>query len=38
MLNASYKVLGIGRAYNATATYRWYWTTDFGGYLDATLS
>jgi uncharacterized protein YkwD len=38
MLNASYKVMGIGRAYNAAATYRWYWTTDFGGYVDATLS
>jgi len=38
MLSASYKVMGIGRAYNAAATYRWYWTTDFGGYVDATLS
>src|SRR6185436_11584482 len=31
MLNASYKVIGIGRAYNAASPYRWYWTTDFGG-------
>ncbi len=38
MLNSSYKVLGIGRAYGASATYRWYWTTDFGGYVDQTLS
>jgi len=38
MLNPSYQVLGIGRAYNAGATYRWYWTTDFGGYVDQTLT
>src|SRR5690242_20450106 len=30
MLNASYVVIGIGRAYSSTATYGWYWTTDFG--------
>lgn len=35
MLNASYKVIGIGRAYGAASTYRWYWTTDFGGYDDS---
>jgi uncharacterized protein YkwD len=33
MLNSNYKVIGIGRAYNANATYDWYWTTDFGGYV-----
>lgn len=38
ILNASYVVIGIGVAYNATSTYGWYWTTDFGGYLDATIS
>ena len=38
MLNASYKVIGIGRAYGASSTYHWYWTTDFGGYVDQTLS
>jgi uncharacterized protein YkwD len=37
MLSASYKVIGIGRAYNAAAPYRWYWTTDFGGYVDRTI-
>ena len=37
MLNASYTVIGIGRAYNASAAYRWYWTTDFGGYADQTV-
>jgi uncharacterized protein YkwD len=31
MLNPNYKVIGIGRAYNANSTYKWYWTTDFGG-------
>jgi uncharacterized protein YkwD len=37
MLSPSYTVIGIGRAYNAAATYRWYWTTDFGGYADQTV-
>lgn len=36
MLNPNYKVIGIGRAYGAGSTYRWYWTTDFGGYVDQT--
>jgi uncharacterized protein YkwD len=30
MLTASYKVIGISRSYSATATYGWYWNTDFG--------
>ncbi len=37
MLNASYTVMGIGRAYSPFATYRNYWTTDFGGYADRTI-
>jgi len=37
MLNQSYVVIGIGRAANSSSTYRYYWTTDFGGYLDATI-
>lgn len=37
MLNSSYRVIGIGRAYNEFAPYRWYWTTDFGGYADRTI-
>ena len=37
MLNANYKVIGIGRAYSATSTYKNYWTTDFGGYVDRTI-
>lgn len=36
MLNPSYKVIGIGRANNPSAAYRWYWTTDFGGVVDST--
>ena len=30
MLNGDYTVIGIGRAFNANATYGWYWTTNFG--------
>lgn len=37
MLNSNYKVIGIGRAFNANSDYKWYWTTDFGGYLDQTI-
>jgi uncharacterized protein YkwD len=37
MLNANYLVIGIGRAYDASSAYGWYWTTDFGGYIDAVL-
>ena len=37
MLNPNYTVIGIGKAYNANATYRHYWTTDFGGYSDRTI-
>jgi len=37
MLNPSFVVIGIGRAFNIASTYQWYWTTDFGGFLDATI-
>jgi uncharacterized protein YkwD len=37
MLNANYTVMGIGRAYSATSSYKYYWTTDFGGYVDRTI-
>jgi uncharacterized protein YkwD len=37
MLSSSYKVIGIGRAYNSASAYKWYWTTDFGGYVDRTI-
>ncbi|MEM2980342.1 MAG: CAP domain-containing protein [Thermoproteota archaeon] len=35
MLNPNFKVIGIGLAYSASSTYKWYWTTDFGGYDDS---
>jgi uncharacterized protein YkwD len=38
MLNANYKVIGIGRAQNSSSTYNWYWTTDFGGTVDTTIN
>jgi uncharacterized protein YkwD/chitodextrinase len=34
MLNPSFTAIGIGRTYNANSSYRWYWVTDFGGYVD----
>lgn len=37
MLSASYKVIGIGRAYKANTMLGWYWTTDFGGTVDRTI-
>lgn len=37
MLSTSYRVIGIGRAYASTSSYKWYWTTDFGGYVDRTI-
>jgi uncharacterized protein YkwD len=38
MLGASYKVIGIARAYDASSPYGWYWTTDFGGIVDETIT
>ncbi len=38
MLNPSFKVIGIGRAYSASSTYGWYWATDFGGVVDAVIT
>lgn len=37
MLNPSHKVIGIGRAFGSGSNFRWYWTTDFGNIVDATL-
>ncbi|MBL8186471.1 MAG: hypothetical protein JNK38_00605 [Acidobacteria bacterium] len=37
MLNPNFNVLGISRAYSATTTYKWYWTTNFGGFADTLL-
>jgi uncharacterized protein YkwD len=36
MLNATYKQIGIARAYTANSTYGWYWVTDFGLVNDGT--
>lgn len=38
MLNPNYKVIGIGRVANLSSTYRYYWTTGFGGYVDQVIS
>jgi len=37
MLSSTYKVIGISRSYSATSTYKWYWNTGFGGYVDASV-
>ena len=37
MLSATFTAIGIGRGYDASSTYDWYWTTDFGGIFDAGL-
>ena len=37
MLNPNFKVLGIGRVVNTSAYYWFYWTTDFGGVVDAVI-
>lgn len=34
MLSVNYNAIGIGRAYVAGSPYGWYWTTDFGSYVD----
>jgi len=38
MLNPSYVVLGIGRAYGPGTVFGWFWTTNFGGFLDRTIN
>ncbi len=35
LTNASYRAIGVGRAYGAASSYKWYWTADFGGIVDA---
>lgn len=34
MLGSDYTAIGIGRAYNASSQYKWYWTTEFASYSD----
>ena len=36
MLNSRYKVLGVSFYQLAGSPYTYYWTTDFGGYIDPT--
>ncbi len=38
MLSATFTAIGIGRGYNASSRYDWYWTTDFGGIYDAGIA
>ena len=38
MLSSSYTAIGIGRASKSTSTYRYYWTTTFGGKFDSAPS
>ena len=38
MLDSRWKALGIGRAYNSSAKYRWYWTVDFSDVADVKYS
>lgn len=37
MLSPNFSVIGISRVYGAASTYKWYWTTDFGGFIDALI-
>jgi uncharacterized protein YkwD len=37
MLDKSFKVIGIGRAFDKSSLYDWYWTTTFGGDVDDTV-
>ncbi|MCE5254871.1 MAG: CAP domain-containing protein [Actinomycetia bacterium] len=36
MLNSSYEVVGVSLVYVSGSDYGYYWTTDFGGYVDST--
>ncbi len=38
MLNPSWVVAGLGRAYNANSTTKWHWVVDMGTYKDQTIS
>lgn len=37
MLNPNFNVIGISRQFGAASRYRWYWTTDYGGFIDQTF-
>ncbi len=36
LLAADFKVIGISLVYNSGSDFGYYWTTDFGGYVDTT--
>ncbi len=36
ILNPNFKVIGISRLTDPSSPYKWFWTTDFGGYIDET--
>jgi uncharacterized protein YkwD/chitodextrinase len=38
MLYAGFNVIGIARSYSSSSAYGWYWVTDFGGYVDQTIT
>ena len=35
MLDGNYRVMGVARINDPESVHGWYWTTDFGGYVDA---
>ncbi len=37
MLSPNFNVIGISRVYGAASTYKWYWTTDFGTFVDTLI-
>jgi uncharacterized protein YkwD len=38
MLEPNYRVIGISRVHKPGSVYYYYWTTDFGGYVDDIIS
>jgi uncharacterized protein YkwD len=36
MVDPNYRVMGISLIYVSASTYKYYWTTDFGGFIDPT--
>ena len=36
MVSPNFKVIGISLVFVSGSTYKYYWTTDFGGYVDST--
>jgi uncharacterized protein YkwD/chitodextrinase len=38
MSGAGFKAIGIARSYGSSSSYGWYWTTDFGGVVEAAIA